>query len=338
MAFIKNSTLTSRVAGSDDGRGGGTGGGSGGGGLLELELPLGCDPSNPSSPPDGCVGWEGFTDAGNYSMGSVDGQQHVAILLNGTGAPQYRFITGMPRPGTFTLDRPFEEGTATERVLVSVDVVKAQNLHVGNYHVDTGHFQFFNGAIDTVVAGNVGERMGGFFTYGQWHKPSPFFHNGWVLSPSYMMQFIGNRVVEGNAVKNYVGSAGMMAADGQPGSSSGVDGGPTANASSWRWQFNGGSVGFITSTAGAPFSDIPSTAFMTFRRNVVENSGGLFLGASHETTDTEGSGAGGVPSLGSNLVVEKNVVAKSPVCVLVNKHFTGVEVRGNTCPPPSGPQ
>lgn len=330
MAFIKNSTLT-----SDNGDGGG-GNGGGGGGLLELGLPLGCDPSNPSSPPDGCVGWEGFTDVGNYSMGSVDGQQHVAILLNGTGAPQYRFITGMPRPGTFTLDRPFEEGTAVDGVLVSVDVVKAQNLHVTNFHVDTGHFQFFNGAIDTVVAGNVGERMGGFFTYGQWHNPSPFFHNGWVLSPSYMMQFIGNRVIEGNAVKNYVGGAGMMAVDGQPGSNS-FGGGPTANASSWRWQFNGGSVGFITQTAGAPFSDIPSTAFMTFRRNVVENSGGLFLGTSHETIDAEGSGAGGagagVPSLGSNFVVEKNVVARSSVCILVNQHFTGVEVRGNICPP-----
>ena len=50
---------------------------------------------------------------------------------------------------------------ATAGAVVAIDVVKAQNIHVENYHVDTGHFQFFNGAIDTVVAGNVGERMGG---------------------------------------------------------------------------------------------------------------------------------------------------------------------------------
>eukprot|EP01047_Picozoa_sp_COSAG01_P033624 COSAG01_NODE_2483_length_7600_cov_4.742034_6_plen_70_part_00 len=50
-------------------------------------LPYGCDPAHPATPPDGCEGWGGFTDRGNYSMGSVDGQQHVAILLNGTGAP-----------------------------------------------------------------------------------------------------------------------------------------------------------------------------------------------------------------------------------------------------------
>ena len=97
-------------------------------------------------------------------------------------------------PGTFEIDRPVAAGSGEAGALVSVDVVKAQNIHVNNYHVDTGHFQFFNGAIDTVVARNVGERMGGFFTYGQWHKPSPFFHNGWVLSPSYFMQFVDNEV------------------------------------------------------------------------------------------------------------------------------------------------
>jgi hypothetical protein len=72
-----------------------------------------------------------------------------------------------PQPGVFTLDRPFPPGSALPGSFVSVDVVKAQNIHADNYHVDTGHFQFFNGAIDTVVARNVGERMGGFFTYGQ---------------------------------------------------------------------------------------------------------------------------------------------------------------------------
>ena len=51
----------------------------------------------------------------------------------------------MATPGVFELDRPFHPGTALPGSLVSVDVVKAQNIHVGNYHVDTGHFQFFNG-------------------------------------------------------------------------------------------------------------------------------------------------------------------------------------------------
>ena len=39
-------------------------------------------------------------------MGSVDGQQHVAILLNGTGAPQYRFILAMTAPGALAAPRP----------------------------------------------------------------------------------------------------------------------------------------------------------------------------------------------------------------------------------------
>jgi len=99
------------------------------GDVLELGLPFGCDPASPAVPPDGCVNWSGFTDKGNFSMGSVDGLQHVAILLNGTGAPQYRFVLGMAAPGKFKLDRPFAPGTAVAGALVSVDVVKAQNLH-----------------------------------------------------------------------------------------------------------------------------------------------------------------------------------------------------------------
>ena len=76
------------------------------GDVLELGLPYGCDPASPAVPPDGCVNWSGFTDAGNFSMGSVDGQQHVAILLNGTGAPQYRFILRMyTMPSTSFLAR-----------------------------------------------------------------------------------------------------------------------------------------------------------------------------------------------------------------------------------------
>jgi hypothetical protein len=50
--------------------------------------------------------------------------------LHGTGAPQYRFIIAMlpGAPGTFEIDRPFAAGSAEKGALVSVDVVKAQNV------------------------------------------------------------------------------------------------------------------------------------------------------------------------------------------------------------------
>jgi len=102
--------------------------------------------------------------------------------------------------------------------------------------------------------------------------------------------------------------------------------GPTANSTAWRWQFNGGSVGCITATAGAPFQTIASTAWLTFRKNVVHSAGGIFVGSSHETTDA------GPPSLGTDFVVEGNAVRNSPVCVRVNPYFTRVSNRGNTCP------
>ena len=106
---------------------------------ITLGTPYGCDPAHPVTPPDGCVGWSGYSDTGNSSLGSVDGQQHVAILLNGSGAPQYRWIlkkldekSGGAGTATFEIDRPFATGTALAGSLVSVDVIKAQNIHVGN--------------------------------------------------------------------------------------------------------------------------------------------------------------------------------------------------------------
>ena len=99
----------------------------------------------------------------------------------------------------------------------------------------------------------------------------------------------------------------------------------------WRWQFNGGSVGVVTQTAGGQFATIPSTAFLTFRRNTVHSSGGVFVGASHESTPATADQS---PPLGYHMVVEANVVSESPVCVLVNEHFTAISERGNTCPTP----
>ena len=140
------------------------------------------------------------------------------------------------------------------------------------------------------------------------------------------MQFVDNEVLEGNAAKNYVGGAGLahVAAEAR------ARGGPTPNPTAWRWQFNGGSVGCITATAPEPFTAVPSTAWMTFRRNMVHNSGGIFVGTSHETLESEV--ASDRPSVGSRFVVEHNIVRSSPVCCSVNKHFTQVTERGNSCP------
>ena len=177
--------------------------------------------------------------------------------------------------------------------------------------------------------------MGGFFTYGQWHTPSPFFHNGWVLSPSYFMQFYDNEILEGNAVKNYVGGA--AAAESEK-LGADVGGGPTANSSIWRWQFNGGSVGVITQTAGGAFKSIPSTAFLTFRRNIVRNGGAIIIGGSHETSETCNAPSPTQPTpvcsqpLGYHMVVEGNRVSDSPACVLVNTFFRTITQRNNICP------
>ena len=146
--------------------------------------------------------------------------------------------------------------------------------------------------------------------------------------------------------KNYVGGAGTAAvavdASAVTGAAAGMEvkgaaagmevkGGPTANSSQWRWQFNGGSIGCITQTAGvsSPFATIPSTAWLTFRRNIVHNSGAVLVGTSHETLDVQTAAS---PALGYHMVVEDNVVRMSSACVLINSNFTQVTGRGNRCP------
>ena len=273
------------------------------------------------SAPFGSDNWSGFSDVGNGTIDSVDGMQHVLILLNGTGAPQYRFILSMASPGVFEIDSPFAQHTAVAGTYVGVNVVKAQNIHLANFHQDTGHFQFFNGAIDTVIAENVGSRMGGFFTWGQVHAPSSFFQNGFVMSASYWMAFVDNEIMEGNSVKNYVGGAAFKS------SSTSSTRPPTPNASMWRYQFNGGSIGCITQTFGSPFPTIPSTAFLIFRRNRIHSNGAIMIGSTHETYDDNPH------ALGSNFVCEHNTVERSPLCVVVNSRFTQVTTRGNICTP-----
>ena len=66
MAFIKASTLPSSSSDTPAGVPPGWGGG-----VLTLDTPLGCDPKHPVTPPDGCVGWSGFSDVGNSRFVSM---------------------------------------------------------------------------------------------------------------------------------------------------------------------------------------------------------------------------------------------------------------------------
>ena len=47
-------------------------------------------------------------------------------------------------------------------------------MFVGNTYRDVGAIQFYGIALEQIVANNVGERMGGFLSWGQWRPVRPF--------------------------------------------------------------------------------------------------------------------------------------------------------------------
>ena len=53
------------------------------------------------SPTDTVAAFSRFDD-------TSDGNQHVVVLIQGTAAGQWRWVTGYAGAGTFLLDRPFE--------------------------------------------------------------------------------------------------------------------------------------------------------------------------------------------------------------------------------------
>ena len=131
-----------------------------------------------------------------------DGNQHVMVLIEGTAAGQWRWVVAYAGEGEFVLDRPFDVEPDSDALMV-VDVAKAQNIHFRNTLKDVGNFQFFGSVIDTDVVENVGERMGGFFSWGQLHGNATFIGPQNLSTPDLYVQWLGNEVIEGNTCRNY---------------------------------------------------------------------------------------------------------------------------------------
>ena len=176
----------------------------------------------------------------------------------------------------FELERPFDV-PPDAGALVAVDVFKGRNIHWRNSVVDAGAFQFFGGGVDLVAAENVGERFGGFISWGQWHAPSAFIGPTFVATPNWAVQWLDNDVVEGNGVVNY-----WTASDAVTG----------ADPPAWplgRWTLNGAALGAIASAADpdpavAPWTrEIAADALLVYRRNRVYSNGYLAAGATFES-------------------------------------------------------
>lgn len=125
----------------------------------------------------------------NHALKLTTGQLEGAgfFIVKGRGQGQYRRITANEGE-MVVLDSAFDIGPDQKSTVV-ITMFQGQSLYIRNHIVDAGPFQFYGTAVDSIVAGNTGERMGGFIAQG--------FHYG-GLQPSWYNQFIDNRIIEGN--------------------------------------------------------------------------------------------------------------------------------------------
>jgi len=111
-------------------------------------------------------------------------------IVGGRGAGQMRFITKIEGQ-TVTIDRPWDIAPDAESYF-AIALVRSRLLFVDNNDRDGNPFALYGSACDVVLSGNKLERSGGLHAHGMF-KGSP--------EPSWFVQFLGNQILEGNAVR-----------------------------------------------------------------------------------------------------------------------------------------
>jgi hypothetical protein len=112
----------------------------------------------------------------------------VIYVLEGTGAGQYRFVTGH-RGREWAVDRPWDVPLDRSSV-VSIVPFRGRNLFVENRIEDAGPLQLYGSAADVIVADNVTARADGLLAWG-------LSQHGWGWHPVFRCQFLGNTISDG---------------------------------------------------------------------------------------------------------------------------------------------
>ena len=109
-------------------------------------------------------------------------------MLNGTGAHQWRFVVAFDAAASaFVVDRPLD--AAPQRgALVAIVACKARLLHHRNRWSDVGAVQLYEAAVDVIASENVGERFGGFKSWGHLHAPSAFIGPEYFSTPNLQVR------------------------------------------------------------------------------------------------------------------------------------------------------
>lgn len=113
----------------------------------------------------------------------------VVYVLEGTGAGQYRFVTGH-RGREWVVDRPWDVPLDRTSVL-SIVPFRGRSIFVENRIEDAGPLQLYGSAADVIVADNITSRADGLLAWG-------LSQHGWGWHPVLRCQFLGNTVTGGS--------------------------------------------------------------------------------------------------------------------------------------------
>ncbi len=112
-------------------------------------------------------------------------------IIGGKGAGQMRFITATGK-NEVTIDRDWDIIPDNTSHLVIANT-RYKLLFIDNSVYDGNPFQLYGSAINCILAGNKLYRNGGLQAYGM--------QKGGIPEPSWFIQFLGNEIMEGNAVR-----------------------------------------------------------------------------------------------------------------------------------------
>ena len=112
-------------------------------------------------------------------------------ILGGKGAGQLRFISRIDGRN-IEIDRPWDIQPDADSYFV-IALIRSKLLFLDNHDRDGSMFALYGGAADVVIAGNSFERCGGLHAHGMQKANTP--------EPSWFVQFLENRIVEGNSVR-----------------------------------------------------------------------------------------------------------------------------------------
>jgi len=125
----------------------------------------------------------------DYKQHRTDYRGGAVVIMSGTGAGQYRIVTGN-KDREWTIDRPW--GVAPDASsIITITHHRGRNIFQGNDFADGGACQLYGAALDSLVVGNKGRRMSGFLVWGG-------NQGGMGWQPSMNCQFLDNEISEGN--------------------------------------------------------------------------------------------------------------------------------------------